>query len=700
MALNPTNSQQIIVESPESSALSPISQNYAVGSELVGYVVSKVNIWEDVRNRGYQRLWGEYWRLWRGHWVEMDRNRQSERSKVVAPALAQAIDATVAEIEEALFSRDEWFDVASGKVDEIMQLIVRDQLIEDLDKVNVRDQVIEAVLNGALFGTMIAKINVYTGHEARPVRDTTTFELKAKKGQRVWVSVEAIRPDEFIPDPVGKTIEQMHGMAHRMQRPLHYVLERLASGIYDRRALPLLVPTRRLKNSDVDLEDPQSINTVYESEQIDIIEYHGKVPARMLKQLGGETADALDQALRSVGKRPVTAGSATGPNDVTGGEMVEAIVTIANTGILLRAMVNPFVMQDRAFVAAQFEKVPNRFWGRGVAEKGYNPQKALDAEMRARIDAMAYISSPMVAVDAGRLPRGFRYEVKPGKVWTTNGNPQETVWPFPPLNMNTLTFEQTQEMERMVQMGTGAFDTATALRNQSQSGASSLSSNSMMMGAFVKRAKLSIQNIDRNFLTPIIKKVQWRYMQFDPLRYPNQVDLRPKPTLGIVAREVEASQMTQLVGMLPDEYHQAKLVIAKGIVENTSFPNKQDALKVIDGILNPSPQQQQAAAQAQQMQQQMQMLTMAELQGKVRKLQAEVKEIEARAGSEGHDAAIKTEQLRNDQARVVLQQQEQQQFTRQNDIAAARLPIDMVKARAALISANNKGKQPASSTKK
>jgi len=629
-------------------------------------------------------------------WAEMDRNRMSERSKIVAPALAQAIDATVAEIEEAIFSREDWFDVTAQNIkDELLELITRDQLIDDLDKVNVRDQIIEAVLNGAIFGTMIAKINVYTGHEARPVRDTMTFELKAKRGQRVWVSVEAIRPDEFIPDPVGKTIEQMHGMAHRMQRPLHYVLERVAAGIYDRRSLPLLVPTRRLKNSDVDLEDPQSINTVYESEQIDIIEYHGKVPARMLRQVGGETADELEKALKAVGLRPQS-GGATGPNFVTGGEMVEAIVTVANNGILLRAMVNPFVMKDRAFVACQFEKVPNRFWGRGVAEKGYNPQKALDAEVRARIDAMAYISAPMVGVDAGRLPRGFKYEVKPGKVWTTNGAPNEVIMPFPALNMNTLTFEQTQEMERMVQMGTGAFDTATALRNQSQSGASSLSSNSMMMGAFVKRAKLSIQNISRNFLSPILKKVQWRYMQFDPLRYPNEVDFRPKPTLGIVAREVEAAQMTQLVGMMPEEYHQAQLVIAKGIVENTSFPNKQEVLKVIEGVLNPSPQQQQAAQQAQQMQQQLGQLQLQELQGKVRKLAAEVKNLEAQAGATAHGAAIKVEQLKNDDERVSLQQQEQSQFTRQNDIAAARLPIDHMKAVAALISANSKKNAPPS----
>lgn len=683
MALNQTNQQSIIVETPEALAA---DRKYHAGNdpghELVGYVTSKVNVWEDVRNRGYQKLWGEYWRLWRGKWVEMDRNRQSERSKIITPALAQAIDSTVAEIEEAIFSREEWFDVAGQAADELTQLLIRDQLIEDLDRVNIRDQVMEAVLNGAIFGTMLVKLNVYTGNDARPKRDMATFELKAKHNQRVWVSVESIRPDEFIPDPVAKTIEQMHGMAHRTQRTLSSVLEKIQTGVYMRSALPLLVPTRRLRNSDVDMEDPQSINTIYETQQLDIIEYHGKVPARLLFHVEGTESD-LDRALKQAG---ITKPEQPQLNET----LVEAIVTLANNGVLLRAQVNPCVMRDRAFIAAQFEKVPNRFWGRGVAEKGYNPQKALDAEVRSRMDALGYISAPMVAIDSGRLPRAFKYEVKPGKVWGTQGNPNEVIMPFPALNMNTLTFEQTQEMERMVQMGTGAFDTATALRNQSQSGASSLSSNSMMMGAFVKRAKLAIQNIDRNFLTPILKKVLWRYMQFDPLRYPRELDFRPKPTLGIVAREVEAMQMTQLVGMLPEDFHQAKLVLAKGIVENTSFPNKQEVLQVIASILNPSPQQQQ---QAQQMQQLQQAAAMSQLQltsKQVQKLDAEIKEILARAGKEGHDAAVKTMQLQNDSSRLGIEQMEQMEFARQNDIAERRLAIDNKKATAALISAHKK----------
>ena len=91
---------------------------------------------------------------------------------------------------------------------------------------------------------------------------------------------------------------------------------------------------------------------------------------------------------------------------------VEAVVVIANNGTLLKAEINPYMMGDRPVVAFPQDVVPSRFWGRGVCEKGYNSQKALDAEIRARIDALALTVHPMLAMDATRIPRGSRPEVR------------------------------------------------------------------------------------------------------------------------------------------------------------------------------------------------------------------------------------------------------------------------------------------------
>lgn len=682
MSLTPTQGQSIIVETQASLAADQSKVQKYTGSELVGWITSKVNIWEDVRNRGYQRLWGEYWRMWRGKWTEYDRNRLSERSKLVAPALSQAIEMTVSEVEEAIFSKEEWFEVVAEKLTQDIKFKLQAQFDEDLDVVNAKDQLMEAVTNGAIFGTMVALVSVSVGNDHEPTRDPTTFELKTTSKKRVYVTIDSIRPDEFIPDPVGRNIQQMLGCARRIQRPMHYVEERVASGIYRDDAVFALFPTRRLKNSDIDIEDNESINTTYESEQIDIIEYHGKVPGKYLLKATEKRSELDKLIFKEV-------------DDSEGGEgpLVEAIVTIANTGVLLRAMVNPFFMCDRSIVAAQFEKVPGRFWGRGIAEKGYNPQKALDAELRARMDALGYISAPMLGVDSGRMPRGFKFEVKPGKVWTTQGPPNEVLQPVTVGNYNTLTFQQTQEMERMVQMGTGAFDTATALKAQSQSGANGASANSALMGAFVKRSKRSIAGICRNFIGPVLQKVVWRYMQYDPIRYEQAFDISIRTTLGIVAREVEASQMTQLMGMMPQEFHQAQLVLAKGIIDHTSLSNKAEVAGVIDKILNPpppTPQQQQQAQQMQQLQMEAQMGQLQQVLLENQKTVAEIKEIQAKGAVMQHESTVNMARLQQDWARIQQSQQEIQNFSEQNQIAKQRLTPEMIKAHAALISAKKK----------
>jgi DNA primase len=255
-----------------------------------------------------------------------------------------------------------------------------------------------------------------------------------------------------------------------------------------------------------------------------------------------------------------------------------------------------------------------------------------------------------------------------------------------------MTFQQANEMERMVQMGTGALDVASAIKNQSQSGANSMSSNSMLMGAFVKRSKRSIANISRNFIGPLLEKVIWRYMQFDPIRYPQDFDLKLKPTLGIVAREVEAGQMTQLMGMMPQEYHQVQLLLAKGIVEHTALSNKGELLQAIQQALTPPPpEEQKKQKQLADMAQQAQVAGLhAQVEGyqlQNQKTQAEIKKILADAGKKGHEAQMQESKTQQEWARIHQSQQEAEQFAAQNHIAAARLPIEWLMAQARMVSA-------------
>ena len=661
--------QEIIVDPPNEDKLD--SMAVSDDAALAGWIMGKVDKWEDHRNRGYSRKWKEYWRMWRGLWHSDDQTRKSERSKLIAPALAQAIEASAAEVETILLDKSNWVDIADEhddpQVDDVRA--ARKSLLDDLQLTKTKDVCREAILNSAIFGTGIIKLNVVVG-ESVELKRGANGKLERTTKEKVFVQPESIRPDEFIPDPSAKTIDEGLGCAFKLVKPQHFVLEKIQSGEYRKSALALLAPASKQKRgheADFGVDVAATLD-VADAEPIEITEWQGKVPAGMLdKVINGKSEDYLP------------ADMILDLNSEDEEAMVEAIVTLANGSVVLRADINPFTMRDRGVVAAPWEKVPGRFWGRGVGEKGWNPQKALDAELRSRQDSLGFIAAPMIGIDAGRMPRGHRMEVKPGKIWQTNGPPNEVIQPVRMGALEASTFNQTQEMERMVQMGTGAFDTAQALKSgQTQSGANSVGSNSAMMGAFVKRAKRSAATIEDNLIQPMIRKMLWRYMQFDPERYPRDFQFKINAAMGIMAREVESMQLTQLLGMMPQEVApQVALAVTKGIVDLSSVTNKSEIDAAINEALKPPSEEEQ------QMQQELQRLqftaTKAEAEAKLlenQKTIAETRKILNEALVAARKASLEERKQDGEEARILIQLQELEESRIANRLDARRLDIE------------------------
>jgi hypothetical protein len=316
-------------------------------------------------------------------------------------------------------------------------------------------------------------------------------------------------------------------------------------------------------------------------------------------------------------------------DDLDGDELVEAIVTIANDSFLLKASENKMLMKDRAFIAYQHDTVPNRFWGRGIAEKGYNPQKALDAELRGRMDAMALTIHPMMGVDATRLIKGTSLEVRPGKSILTSGKPSDVLEPLNFGVVSPSTFSQAGDLERMIQMATGAMDSATPVsisgRNDTASGMS------MIMSGAIKRSKRTVQNIEENFIVPFLNKALWRYQQFYPERYPI-VDMKFNmiSSLGIMARELEQQQLANMLKTVsPDS--PAYWMLIMNMYQLSSLDNKEEMIQVTQQMLQKSLQPdpvQQAGAQAE----------VQKLQKEVQKLDSEVMLNVAKARAEMKDS--------------------------------------------------------------
>ena len=327
---------------------------------------------------------------------------------------------------------------------------------------------------------------------------------------------------------------------------------------------------------------------------------------------------------------------------------VEAVVVIANGGTLLKATENPYMMQDRPVVAFPWDVVPSRFWGRGVCEKGYNSQKALDAELRARIDALALTIHPMMAMDASRMPRGAKPTIQPGKTILTNGNPSEILQPFNFGQVNQITFAQAQALQTMVQTATGAIDSAGIAG--SINGQSTASGVSMSLGAIIKRHKRTLINFQEAFLIPFVTKAAWRYMQFEPEMYPvADYKFHTSSSLGIIAREYEVTQLVQLLQtMSPDTPMYPKLVMS--IIDNMNLSNREELIQVLEQANTPNPEAEQAAQQAAQQAQEAQLAFQASQSAA---LNGQAQESAARAQKLTVEAQVIPQELEIDRIKAV-----------------------------------------------
>lgn len=573
---------------------------------LQEYVMDKVDEWRDHYDTNYRKKHEEYYRLWRGEWAEQDKLRESERSRIVSPALQQAVESSVAEIDEATFGRGKWFDIGDDQADKEREdvMFLRQKLQEDFEKNKVRRAISEVVLTSAIYGTGIAEITLEEIKEmkpaSKPIMDGAMQAIGVEITDRVAVKLRPVLPQNFLIDPNASCIEDSVGVIIDEYVPIHLVEQGIESGIY----------------LDVDLgeaEDDSKLETditisVENKNRVRLTKYYGLIPSKMLSN---EVLDESDADIADI---------LSESNVEDNRAFVEAIVIIANGSKILKVEENPYMMQDRPVVAFSWDVVPNRFWGRGVCEKGYNSQKALDAELRARMDALALTVHPMMAVDATRLARGSKLEIKAGKTILTNGNPAEVLLPFKFGAVDQITFAQGAELQRMVQQSTGAVDSTGVTGGIN--GEATAAGISMSLGAIIKRHKRTLINFHENFLIPFVEKAAWRYMQFDPENYPvSDYKFVASSTLGIVAREYEVTQLVQLLQTMSNESPAYPLLI-KSIVENMNLSNREELVAALDQSAKPTPEQQQAAQQQQQMQQQLAQLQMALLDAQVRAEQA------------------------------------------------------------------------------
>jgi hypothetical protein len=588
------------------------------------WVMTKCEDWRDYYESNYEGRFEEYYRLWRGIWDPADSERRSERSRIISPALQQAVESNVAELEEATFGRGKWFDVADNLGDTNKQdvLFLRNKLTEDFEDCMIRKSVAECLINAAVFGTGVGEIVIEEMKEmapaTQPIMGGDLQAVGVSITDRVKVKLKPVLPQNFLIDPVATSVEDAMGVAIDEFVSRHQVELLQEQGIYRNEYVGTAAP-------DTDLEPDQDI-TIYNDDKVRLTKYYGLVPRELLDSATGD--DDSEEVAEA------------GPNS----KYVEAVVVIANGGILLKAEANPYMMEDRPVVAFPWDVVPGRFWGRGVCEKGYNSQKALDTELRARIDALSLTIHPMMAIDATRLPRGAKPEVRPGKMVLTNGDPREVLQPFNFGQVSQITFAQAGALQQMVQQATGAVDSA-GIAGQ-VNGEATAAGISMSLGAIIKRHKRTLINFQQSFLIPFVKKAAYRYMQFDPENYPvADYKFNASSTLGIIAREYEVTQLVQLLQTM-DRQSPLYNTLIQSIIDNMNLSNREELLAAMAQAMQPNPQAQQMAQMAQQAQLEFQ-------QSQTAALAAQAQESNARATKLAAEAMAVPQELEIDKINAI-----------------------------------------------
>ena len=633
-----------------------------IQESLEEWVMTKCEDWRDYYESNYEERFEEYYRLWRGQWDPNDSQRNSERSRIISPALQQAVESNVAELEEATFGRGKFFDIVDDVNDTQKQDMVylRKKLTEDFEACKVRKAVAECLINAAVFGTGIGEVVLEEVKEmapaTQPIMDGDLQAVGVNITDRVVVKLKPVLPQNFLIDPVATSVEDAYGVAVDEFVSKHSVELLQEQGVYREGFIESAA-------ADTDLEPDQDL-TIYNDDKVRLTKYYGLVPRKLLEE---EDVEVEEESM-----------------------YVEAIVVIANGGTLLKAEANPYMMNDRPVVAFPWDVVPGRFWGRGVCEKGYNSQKALDTELRARIDALSLTIHPMIAVDATRLPRGAKPEVRPGKMILTNGDPREVLQPFNFGQVGQITFAQAASLQQMVQQATGAVDSAGIAG--SVNGEATAAGISMSLGAIIKRHKRTLINFQQSFLLPFVTKAAHRYMQFDPENYPvADYKFIPTSTLGIIAREYEVTQLVQLLQTMQQDSPLYPVLI-QSIIDNMNLSNREELIAAMQQANQPNPQAQQMAMAAQQAQ-------VAFQQSQTAALTAQAAESQARAGKLAVEAQLAPEELEIDRIEAITRNlkegdQEDKEFERRLKVADRLLKERQLQGNRTNVNDQNRTQQP------
>ena len=208
-------------------------------NKLVQWVLDNTESWKENRDDNYLENWKRYERIWRGVWDGADRQRESERSKIISPATQQAIESHQSEIEEALWGAGaNLFDIQDDMNDQDPMDIeyVKRYMHECFKKNKLRKNVSDVVLLASIYGTGIGEIITKETEElvpaSQPMPEIDAIAVGTTTKKKVIVELRPVSPRNFIIDPTAVTIEEALGVAIEEFVGAHIIAKGIEDGVY------------------------------------------------------------------------------------------------------------------------------------------------------------------------------------------------------------------------------------------------------------------------------------------------------------------------------------------------------------------------------------------------------------------------------------------------------------------------------------
>ena len=223
--------------------------------------------------------------------------------------------------------------------------------------------------------------------------------------------------------------------------------------------------------------------------------------------------------------------------------------------VVIKAMISPIEGVAFPYHWYYYDKDDSSIWGEGIPSIMRDPQKLLNAAVRAMLDNAAMSAGPIIEVntdlvDSSENPR----DVYPFRVFLREGQGMEATAPAVRV-YNVKSY--TREFMSMIDFFMSASDEVTAIprymygdTNNVGGAGKTASGLSMLMGAANVTLKDQVKNFDDGITKPFIKALYFWNMEFnDKEHIKGDFAVVAKGSSSLIAREVKAEAINQFLSI-------------------------------------------------------------------------------------------------------------------------------------------------------